>query len=107
MQCSKQQMMFASNLMAAGWVTLLVIGTGELTQAVTLIVNGVSGPSTSCDHTFARRLNECLLTDRGTSQMKSRSELRFTILCEQFQRSGDSCCYRAWLSTSLYPSILL
>jgi hypothetical protein len=29
LHCSKEQMMFASNLMAAAWVLVLIIGTGE------------------------------------------------------------------------------
>jgi hypothetical protein len=34
--CSKEQMMFASNLMAAGWVFVLIFATGELFQVHTL-----------------------------------------------------------------------
>jgi hypothetical protein len=32
LHCSKEQMMFASNLMAAGWVFVLIFATGELFQ---------------------------------------------------------------------------
>jgi len=38
MDCSKEQMMFASNLMAAGWVVVLILFTGELSSALSLIV---------------------------------------------------------------------
>ena len=38
LQCSKEQMMFASNLMAAGWVLLLICGTGELGKAISVLV---------------------------------------------------------------------
>jgi adenosine 3'-phospho 5'-phosphosulfate transporter B3 len=37
LQCSKEQMMFASNIMASGWVFLLIAVSGELMKALTLL----------------------------------------------------------------------
>ncbi len=39
LHCSKEQMMFASNLMAACWVLLLTSVTGELFKAVSLVAS--------------------------------------------------------------------
>ena len=34
LQCSKEQMMFASNIMASGWVFLLIAVSGQLMKAL-------------------------------------------------------------------------
>jgi len=39
LQCSKEQMMLASNLMAAVWVLMLICVTGEMFKAINLIQN--------------------------------------------------------------------
>ena len=41
LQCSKEQMMLASNLMAAVWVLMLICVTGEMFKAINLIQNKV------------------------------------------------------------------